>query len=160
MSQQRIDYAKQSPKAWGKLGELNAAIKSEFESPTIIDLVFVRASQINQCSLCLDLHIKEAKIHGERELRLHHIAAWKESNLFTEKEKAALEWTEAITKIHKKGVSDELFAKMKKHFSEKEITDVTFAVCSINFYNRFGVTFTTPHGIYDKMLGLEKAGLE
>jgi AhpD family alkylhydroperoxidase len=123
-------------------------------------LVKLRASQINGCAFCVDMHTKEALIHGERALRLHHLVIWHESPLFDERERAALQWTEALTKIGKDGVTDEEFAKVKAVFSEKEISDLTIAIGSINIWNRLGVAFRTTPGSLDKVLGLDKAGLK
>ena len=119
-----------------------------------MDLVNIRASQINGCAFCLDMHVKEAKIHGERELRLYHIPIWRESPLFTSKERAALEWTEAVTKIAGNEVPGELFERVRKEFSEKELSDLTFAIGTINFWNRMNVGFKTMPGSADQMLGL------
>ena len=94
---QRLDYYTTSPELAKKLFELSGAVKKGSLGNTLLDLVNIRASQLNGCALCLDMHCKEAKIHGERELRIYHIPIWRESPLFSEAEKAALEWTEAVT---------------------------------------------------------------
>lgn len=107
----------------------------------------------------MDLHTKEARTHGERELRLHHLTAWHESKLFTEREKAALEWAELLTKISAHGVEDSAFDKARTFFSEKELSDLTFAVATINMWNRFGVAFRSEAGTFDKMMGVDKIGL-
>ena len=104
---QRINYFKVSPELSGKLFEFSRAIKGSLD-PGLIDLVNIRASQLNGCAFCVDMHSKEAKIHGEHELRLYHVAIWWESTLFTERERAALEWTEAVTKLPPHGIDDEL----------------------------------------------------
>src|SRR5213078_5206326 len=105
---QRLDYYKQSPELANKLYELSNAVKKSSLGNTLLDLVNIRASQLNGCAFCLDMHCKEAKIHGERELRIYHIPIWRESPLFSGAEKVALEWTEALTKIGPEGVSDVL----------------------------------------------------
>jgi alkylhydroperoxidase family enzyme len=104
------------------------------------------------------MHVKEAKIHGERELRLYHIPVWRESPLFSEKERAALEWTEAVTKISE-GISDGLYEKVRAHLSEKEMSELTFAIGIINVWNRLNISSPTTPGSMDAMLGLTKAGL-
>ena len=114
---------------------------------------------MNGCAFCLDMHVKEAKLHGERELRLYHVATWRESPLFTPKERTALALTEALTQIAPTGVSDELYTELREHFSEKELSTLTFRVMTINAWNRVNVAFRTTPGVLDKVLGLDKAGL-
>lgn len=142
-----------------KLSEVSQLIKESSLDIDLINLVNIRASQINGCTFCNDMHVKEAKISGERELRIYHISTWKESSLFTAKEKAALAWTETVTHISSNPPSEELFEELSKHFTEKEISDLTFAVATINAWNRIGVSLSSPHGELDSILGLDKAGL-
>jgi len=156
---QRLNYYAQSAELSKKLYELGQAVKKSSLGNTLIDLINIRASQINGCAFCLDMHCKEAKIHGEQELRLYHIAIWRESPLFSDAEKAALEWTEAVTKISPEGVSDEMYDRVRAHFSETQISELTFAVGAINLWNRLNISFRTAPGSYDEMLGLTKAGL-
>jgi AhpD family alkylhydroperoxidase len=125
---------------------------------TLADLVHIRASQLNGCAFCLDMHVKEATIHGERALRLHHIAVWRESPLFSEKERAVLEWTEAVTTLSAP-LSDELFERVRQHLSEPEMADLTFAIGIINFWNRLNISSPATPGSMDAMLGLTAAGL-
>ncbi len=127
--------------------------------PKIAYLVDIRASQMNGCAFCLDMHVKEAKLHGERELRLYHVAIWRESPLFTPKERAALALTEALTQIAPTGVSDELYAEAREQFSEKELSTLIFRVIGINAWNRANVAVRTTPGVHDKVFGLDKAGL-
>lgn len=157
---QRINYAELSPKLAQKLMELSQLAGKESIDGNLRNLVQIRASQLNGCAFCLDMHVKEAKIEGERELRLYHLSIWRESPLFTAKERAALEWTESLTKIGEHGVSDELFARVREHLSEKEISDLTFIVGIINTWNRLGVGFQAVPGSRDEMFGLTKAGLK
>ena len=158
--QPRLNYAQQSPELVRKLQELSMAIaNSGHIDPTLSYLVDIRASQMNGCAFCLDMHVKEAKLHGERELRLHHVAIWRESPLFTPRERAALAWTEALTDIAPSGISDELYAEAREQFSEKELSTLTFRVMGINAWNRANVAFRTPPGVHDKAFGLDKAGL-
>ena len=119
----------------------------------------MRVSQLNGCAFCLDMHVKEAKIHGERELRLHHLAIWRESPLFDARERAAFAWAEVLTRIPAEGVSDAAFGELRTHFSDKEIADLTFAIMTINAWNRAGVAFLPTPGSADKLYGLEKANL-
>jgi len=156
---QRLNYYEQTPELSKKLYELGQAVKKSSLSDRLIDLINIRASQINGCGFCLDMHCKEAKIHGEHELRLYHVPIWRESTLFSEKEKAALEWTEAVTKISPEGVSDEVYDRLRAHFSESQISELTFVVGLINMWNRLNISLQTVPGSYDEMLGLTKAGL-
>lgn len=132
--------------------------RSPFLAP-LAHLVMLRASQINGCAFCVDMHVKEAKIHGDRELRLHHVAVWRESPLFSEQERAALEWTEALTQLSPHGVSDAIYASVREQFSEQELSELTFLVVAINGWNRLNVAFRTVPGSADKQFGLDKAGL-
>src|SRR6266850_6256046 len=125
---QRLDYYTTSPNLSKKLYELSDAVKKSSLGNTLLDLVNIRASQLNGCALCLDMHCKEAKIHGERELRIYHIPIWRESPLFSEAEKAALEWTEAVTKLSDHGVDDEVYDRVRAQFNEEQISELTFAV--------------------------------
>ena len=156
---QRLNYATQSPDFFKKLSELSMSLKNSVIEQSIRDLVNIRASQLNGCGFCLDMHIKETKIHGESELRLHHIAIWRESNLFHPRERAALAWTEALTVISDTGIPDELYERVRGQLSEKELSDLTFSIMTINAWNRAGVAFKAVPGSADTLYGLEKAGL-
>ncbi len=112
----------------------------------------IRASQINGCGFCLDMHVKEAKIHGESELRLYHVAIWRESNLFVPRERAALAWTEAVTNLPEGGIPDELYERVRGQLSEKEISDLTFSIMVINAWNRASIAFKAVPGSADKAL--------
>jgi AhpD family alkylhydroperoxidase len=159
-AQSRLNFMEQSPDLFKKLQELGIAIvKSSDIEPGLGQLVDIRASQINGCAACLDMHVKQAKLSGERELRLYHIAIWRESPLFSPKERAALAWTEALTQIARTGVSDDLYAELREQFSEKGLSTLTFRVIGINAANRVNVAFRTPPGKYDKEFGLDKAEL-
>src|SRR5215468_3341589 len=132
----RINYNQHSPNLVKKLLELSQ-LNAESLDRSLIDLVHVRASQINGCAFCLDMHVKEAKIHGERELRLYHVAIWRDSPLFSARERAgwressnrarSLEWTEAVTKLSA-AILDSLYEQVREHFSEREMSELTFAI--------------------------------
>jgi AhpD family alkylhydroperoxidase len=156
---QRLNYAHQSPEPFKKLAELSAALKGGAIEQKIHDLVHIRASQINGCAFCLDMHVKEATIHGESPLRLFHIAIWRESNLFLPRERAALAWTEAVTRLPEGGIPDELYERVRGELSEKEVSDLTFSIMVINAWNRASIAFKTVPGSADKVYGLDKAGL-
>lgn len=157
---QRINYMEQSPELFKKFLEFSNLISSCAIEEKTRDLVAIRASQINGCGFCLDMHVKQAKLHGERELRLHHIAIWRESPLFVPRERAALAWTEILTTLPAQGVPDDLFERVRGQLSEKEISDLTFEVMSINAWNRVNVAFKPVPGAFDKAWGLDKANLE
>lgn len=155
----RLDYFTHGPEMANQLVRLNEAIVKNKALDDLKDLVTIRASQLNGCTFCVDMHVKEATIKGERALRLHHLVVWHESPLFTDRERAALEWTEALTKIAPHGVSDDTYNRVREHFSEEELTALTFLIVSINGWNRLGVAFRREPGSADKAFGLEKAGL-
>jgi AhpD family alkylhydroperoxidase len=112
------------------------------------ELVKTRASQLNGCAYCLDMHTKDARAQGETEQRLYALNAWRESPFYTDRERAALEWTEHLTLIAQKGVPDELYARMKDHFSEEEIVNLSLAVAQINSWNRLVMSVRAPAGTY------------
>lgn len=155
----RLNYQQQSPALFKKFIELNALIKESTIEESIIDLISIRASQLNGCAFCLDMHIKQATIHGERALRIHHLAAWRESTLFAPRERAALAWTEVLTKLPEHGVPDELYERVRGQLSDKELSDLTFAVMAINGWNRINVACKFVPGAFDKAFGLDKANL-
>ncbi|MCC2596619.1 carboxymuconolactone decarboxylase family protein [Pusillimonas sp. MFBS29] len=156
---QRINHIQLSADLFNKYQEFsNLLNNSPVETATRL-LVSIRASQINGCGFCLDMHIKEAKIHGERELRLHHVAIWRESSLFSPRERAALTWTEILSKLPEHGVSDEIYEEVLTQFSKQELSDLTYAVMAINGWNRLNIAFRTPPGSADKAFGLDKANL-
>src|SRR5690349_12888768 len=135
--QTRLSFVEQSPALVKKLQDFSMAIaKSGHLEPRLGYLVDIRASQMNGCAFCLDMHVKEAKLHGERELRLHHVAIWRESPLFNAKERAAFALTEALTELAPSGISDELYAEMREQFSEKQLSTLIFRIMSINAWNR------------------------
>lgn len=156
---QRLNYAQQSPELFKKLSDLSLALKGSVIEEKLRDLVNIRASQLNGCAFCLDMHVKEAKIHGESELRLYHVAIWRESNLFVPRERAALAWTEAVTRLPEGGIPDELYERVRGQLSEKEVSDLTFAIAIINTWNRASIAFRAVPGSADKLYGLDKAGL-
>ena len=155
----RLNYAQLAPEPTKKLIDLGVAVKHSGLDEKIKLLVDIRVSQINGCAFCVDMHTKQAKIAGERELRLHHLAIWWESPLFDTREKAALGWAEALTKLPAHGIPDDLYAETAAQFSEKEVADLTFAVAAINAWNRLGIAFRNVPGSNDKAFGIDKSGL-
>lgn len=156
---QRLDYQQQAPELFKKFVEFNMSLKKGSIEESIQDLVVIRASQINGCAFCVDMHIKQATIHGERPLRLHHLAAWRESTLFIPRERAALAWTEVLTQLPPQGVPDDVYERVRGQLSEKEIVELTYTVMAINAWNRINVAFRVVPGSQDKAFGLDKANL-
>lgn len=156
---QRLDHQRQSPDLFKKLVDFSLQVKKSSIEPSILDLVNIRASQLNGCAFCVDMHVKEATLRGERPLRLHHLAIWRESTLFAPRERAALAWTEALTQLPSQGVPDDIYERVRRQWSEKELSDLTYAVMAINAWNRAGVAFRSVPGSLDKAFGLDKANL-
>jgi len=156
---QRINFMKQSPELTKKLLDFSAALKSCSIEEKIRNLVDIRVAQLNGCAFCLDMHIKSARINGERELRLHHLAAWRESTLFVPRERASLAWAEILTQLPAQGVPDELFERVRGQLSETEISDLTYVVMAANAWNRANIAFKTVPGSSDSAFGLDKAQL-
>jgi AhpD family alkylhydroperoxidase len=127
---------------------LEEPLRNSGLDPALRELVKTRASQINGCAYCLDMHTKDARAQGETEQRLYGLNAWRETPFYTDRERAALEWTEQLTLIAEKGVPDDLYARVKEHFSDEEIVLLTLAIVQINGYNRFAIAFRAPAGTY------------
>jgi AhpD family alkylhydroperoxidase len=155
----RLDYLRQAPQAFKKYLDFNMHAKDRSIEQSLGDLVAIRASQLNGCAFCVDMHAKEATIHGERPLRLYHLPIWRESTLFTPRERAALAWTEVLTRIPEHGVPDELYEDVRTQLTEAELTDLTWLVVAINGWNRMGVAFRAEPGSKDAEYGLDKANL-
>lgn len=156
---QRLNYFQVSEVLSKKYLDFSMALKKTPVVQELGSLVDIRASQINGCGFCLDMHVKEATIKGERALRLHHVAIWRESPLFSPRERAALEWTEALTTLPPHGVPEEIYDAVRAQFTETELSDLTFLLVGINGWNRLNVAFRTEPGSADKAYGLDKAGL-
>lgn len=157
---QRVNFAKESTDITKKFVEFVAATKESAVEESIRDLVNVRIAQLNNCTFCIDMHVKQAKIHGERELRLFHLAAWRESTLFAPRERAALAWAEVLTKLPDLGVSDDIYERVRTQLSDKEISDLTFVVMAANSWTRVNSGFKSVPGSSDAMLGLDSSGLK
>lgn len=148
MSTQRIDYLHVAPDARKALGGLEHYVHQTGLEKPMLELVKVRASQINGCTRCLDMHTKDARAAGETEQRLYLIAAWHEAPCYTDRERAALAWTEAVTLVADKHVPDDAYEHARAQFSEKELVDLTMAIIAINSWNRMAVAFRTEVGDY------------
>ena len=147
-NEQRIKYSELTPAGIEPLIKLEAYIKHSGLESELVELVKLRASQINGCAFCIDMHTKDARSHGESEQRLYGISAWHESSFYTERERAALAWCEAVTKVSESHVPLEVYEQTRQQFSEKELVDLTLAVIAINSWNRLAISFRTPPGSY------------
>lgn len=145
----RLEYGSQFPKGIKGLLEIEKFVNNSVLDPIIFELVKMRASQINRCAYCLDMHSKDARQMGETEQRLYVLNAWSEAPFYSDKEKAALEWTEALTYIHQHTATDELYAQVKTHFSDEEMMALTMAIVAINGWNRIAIGFSTEVGTYE-----------
>jgi AhpD family alkylhydroperoxidase len=148
MSNARINLGKAWPEGKKALAALNVAIADAGLDRVLVDLINIRASQLNQCALCLDIHTKDARAAGETEQRIYALSAWRETPFFSDEERAVLALTEEITLIADGGVDDEVFAAAAKYFDEQTLGKLIMAIISINSWNRLGVTQRLPVGGY------------
>lgn len=146
--QPRIDYRKYAQEPLKSLYEIENYLGKSGLDAKLLELVKMRASQINGCAFCLDMHSIDARAGGETEQRLYTLNAWRETPFFSERERAALAWTEAVTLVSQTHVPDEVFEQLKKQFNEKEIIDLTLAVAMINLWNRVAISTRTVPGHY------------
>jgi AhpD family alkylhydroperoxidase len=144
----RVDYTKAAPGAFQAMLGLGKYLDHSALEPVLQDLVKLRASQINGCAYCIDMHWKDLRAQGETEQRLYGLDAWAESPYYTERERAALAWTEAVTRLDGGHVSDPVFQEARRFFSEKELADLTLCIAAINGWNRFNIAFRAPAGTY------------
>ena len=136
----RIDFKNVDPAAYRALSGLQAYVHNSGLPASLLNLVYTRASQINGCAFCLDMHTREARALGETEQRLYTLSAWRETSFFTEQEQAVLAFTEYVTKVSEKGVPDEIYQAVAKHFDQKQIVQLLVAICAINSWNRIAVS--------------------
>jgi AhpD family alkylhydroperoxidase len=146
--QPRLDYAKLAPKVIEAMYAVERYVRTSGLEPSVLELVKLRASQINGCAYCVDMHTKDARANGETEQRLYAVAVWKEAPFFTERERAALAWTEAVTLVSRDHVPDEVYEDARRQFDEKQLIDLTMAVIAINGWNRLAVSFRALAGAY------------
>jgi AhpD family alkylhydroperoxidase len=140
----RLDYTKASPAAFKAMSALQGVVNASGLEPALQELVKLRVSQINGCAFCLDMHFREAKAKGESDERLYLLDAWREAPVYTERERAALAWTEAVTLVSGTHVPDDVYETARKHFEETELVNLTLAVVAINGWNRFSISFRVP----------------
>ena len=145
--ERRLDYPRLAPEAAKAMYALGSYLAGSGLEHGLLELVKIRASQINGCAFCIDMHTKDARAGGETEQRIYALNAWRETPFFSDRERAALSWTEAVTRIGD-GVPDELYAEVRPLFSEKELVDLTWAVAAINAWNRVAISFRSVPGSY------------
>ena len=143
--EKRINVFAKGQNALKPLFEMGSYLKGSTLGAELPELVVFRVSQINKCAYCLDMHYKEARAKGETEQRLYGLSAWRESPYYSERERAALAWAEAVTAAH---IPDEVYNQVKDHFSETELIDLTMVVTTINTWNRINLAFPNVAGTY------------
>ncbi|MBP7148762.1 MAG: carboxymuconolactone decarboxylase family protein [Acidobacteria bacterium] len=144
----RIDYRNTAPGALRAMYGLEQYVRECGIEHPLLHLVKTRASQINGCAYCIDMHTKDARAAGESEQRLYALSAWRETPFYTERERAALAWTEAVTRVGEGHVPDEVFEQARQQFDEKQLADLTLAIVAINGWNRLAIAFRTVPGTY------------
>jgi AhpD family alkylhydroperoxidase len=147
----RIDYLKSGRGVMEAMLGVEKYLRQSGLEESLLNLIRMRASQINGCAYCLDMHWKDARSLGESEQRLYGLDAWKESPYYTDRERAALAWTEALTNIHEGHVADEVYERVRPHFTEKELADLSLAITSINSWNRLNIAVRTVPGTYQPL---------
>ncbi|HKW89100.1 MAG TPA: carboxymuconolactone decarboxylase family protein [Candidatus Acidoferrales bacterium] len=144
----RINVAKVDPKAYQAFLAVEAYVRQSLLEKPLLELIRMRASQINGCAYCLDMHSKDARAAGETEQRLYGLNAWEESPFYSDRERAALAWTEAVTLVSESHVPDRVFEEVRKVFTEKELVELTVAVVTINSWNRLAISLRAVAGTY------------
>jgi AhpD family alkylhydroperoxidase len=144
----RVDFMKVGQGAFNALLGVEKYIHGSGLESTLLHLIKIRASQINGCAYCIDMHWKDARVDGETEQRLYGLDAWEESPYYSDRERAALAWTEAVTNIHEGHVPDSVYEVVRKSFTEKELVDLTLAITAINSWNRLNIAARTVPGTY------------
>ncbi len=143
----RLEYAKASPEVFKAMLGVEKLLHASLESG-LLHMVKLRASQINGCAFCIDMHWKDARAAGESEQRLYALDAWEESPFYTDRERAAFAWTESLTHVATTHAPDADFAEVRKHFSDEQLAALTWAIATINAWNRIGIAFRSTPGVY------------
>lgn len=146
--QPRIDYGQASPKGLAAMLGMEHHVHASGLDPTLIELVKLRASLINGCAYCVDMHTKVARSFGETEQRLYAVSVWRETPFFSDRERAALAWTEAVTLVNVDQVPDEVYELARQHFGEQELVDLTLTIVTINGWNRLAIAFRVVPGTF------------
>jgi AhpD family alkylhydroperoxidase len=137
-----------APQAYRALAGLESYVRNSRLEPALLELVRLRASQLNGCAYCIDMHAKDARANGESEQRLYALTAWRETPFYTDRERAALAWTEAVTLISQNHAPDEVYEEVSQRFTEQELVNLTLAIVAINGWNRLAIGFRTVPGTY------------
>ena len=144
----RIHYGRVAPGVFEAMLGLTRYLRESGLEESLLNLVFLRASQLNGCAYCIDMHWKELRAAGETEQRLYGLDAWEESPYYNDRERAALAWTDSVTRISEGHVPEAVYQKARQSFSEKELADLTLAISAINGWNRLNIAGRTPSGSY------------
>jgi AhpD family alkylhydroperoxidase len=144
----RVDYRHVFPAAMKAMLGLEETVRQSSLEPELLELVKLRASQINGCAYCVDMHTKDARAIGEEEQRLHLVAVWREAPFYTARERAALAWCEALTRLADNDVPDPIYRELEANFGPEEVVALTLAIVAINGWNRFAVSLRSPVGSY------------
>ncbi len=144
----RLAYTTIAPDAFRAMLGLESYLRQSGFDLKLLHLVKLRASQINGCAYCIDMHWKDARAAGESEQRLYGLDAWEESPYYTDRERAALAWTESLTRISETHAPDDVYDRVRSHFSDKELVDLTLAISTINAWNRLAIAFRAEAGSY------------
>jgi AhpD family alkylhydroperoxidase len=144
----RLNYAAAAPGAYQAMAGIERYVRNCGLEHSLLELVKTRASQINRCAYCIDMHTTDARAEGETEQRLYALSAWRETPFFSARERAALEWTEALTLISQNDVPDDLYARVREQFTEEEIVNLSLAIIGINGWNRLAIPFRSVPGSY------------
>lgn len=155
--QPRLEIQKVAPEAYRAMAALGAYVRNSGLEPQLVELVKIRASQINGCAFCIDMHTKDARALGETEQRLYGLTAWSETPFYSERERAALAWTEALTRISDTHAPDDVYEHVRQHFTELESVNLSMAIVTINSWNRLALGFRTVPGSYQPRQHLEHA---
>ncbi|MFD3166979.1 carboxymuconolactone decarboxylase family protein [Herpetosiphon sp. NSE202] len=156
----RLDYMATVPEAFKPLLKLSNLAHNSGLEPAIVNLIEIRASQINRCGYCLDMHTKDARSAGETEQRIYGLNAWRDTPYYNQRERLALELTEVLTQIAQNHVSDEFYQRLLSAFSESELVKLVTAISTINMWNRFAITFQSAAGSYKLEHFVAQAALE
>ena len=146
--QARVEYWKVAPETLTAMRAVETYVRQSSLEPALLELVRLRASQINGCAYCIDMHTRDARARGESEQRLYELVAWRETPFFAERERAALAWTEAVTRVADSHVPDDVYELARRPFNERELVDLTMAVVAINAWNRLAISFRQVPGSY------------
>ena len=146
--EQRLNYVKIAPDGYKAMSALNRYVEHCGLEPLLLELVKMRASQLNGCAYCIDMHSKDARALGESEQRLYALSAWRETPFYSERERAALLWTEELTLLAQNDANDVVYDEVRQHFDEEEMVNLTWAIVTINGWNRVAVGFRSQPGLY------------